>query len=453
MKNSVLENGLRVCLSSPYAYPLFDGRDSAAIGGAETHAWLIARGLRDLQNLDVNVVVRARRWFRTRRFDGIKVWNIGDGFDGLRRDVSEWKERPERRTLRSTTRLIYQLPALALAKLLRGGRPVSDGSALFRRLDADCYACFGVSLASLVVCRAAHAINRPVVLFLESNNDLDDRFRVGSRYRTPYGECGADCAELILSADAIVAQSHEQQLLLKSRFGRDSQFIVNPFDFESWERRMSCSPDWLTRLGWDRYLLWIGRADRHHKRPHLCLEVAKAVPEARFLMLLNRGDAAISREIRASAPANVKIVEQVPYQEMPAVFARSVGYISTGAREYEGAPHVFLQAAASGVPIASLEVDGDVLLHTQAGVNAQGDLVALTESVRSIWAGQDQTLRWGQAGRLLVKHRYDLETISDHVRSIMLDLSHSRRAMAESGGQSSMNSKSAGGDAHPAPVQ
>ena len=48
---------LRVCLSSLYAYPLFDSRDTTPIGGAETHAWLLARGFTEYCRLQVDFVV------------------------------------------------------------------------------------------------------------------------------------------------------------------------------------------------------------------------------------------------------------------------------------------------------------------------------------------------------------------------------------------------------------
>ena len=78
------------------------------------------------------------------------------------------------------------------------------------------------------------------------------------------------------------------------------------------------------------------------------------------------------------------LVDSVPFARMPLVFAKAAVYINTSVAAYEGFPNVFLQAAASGVPIASLELDHDFVERGRCGLVAHGDLERLAEYVRTV---------------------------------------------------------------------
>lgn len=405
------------CVSSPHAYPLFDAADEHPIGGAETHAWLLARGLAETCGARVDFVVRAASAFRQRQFGPIRVWNSGDGLDGLREEFTVWRRRRATGVRRIPVRILWCVLRLMLAKLLRGGGPVTDGARLFESINADHYLCFGVSRSSLSVCRAAHAAGRAAVLFLESNSDLTPGLQPRIESVTPHGESVA--AALLAEADLIVAQSRVQQVSLRERFGRDSKVLVNPFDLRDWSRRAQRLSPTLERLGLDRYILWIGRADEHHKRPALCLDLARRLPTVRFLMILNPFDPVIADLVHQQAPTNVSLVERVPYDEMPAVFEHASGFVSTGSREFEGAPHVFLQAAASGVPIASLEVDGDILLQAEAGRNVQGDQSQLAALVAEMWEGSPRCREWAETGRAYMAQHYSVADVARAVSTLV----------------------------------
>jgi glycosyltransferase involved in cell wall biosynthesis len=97
---------------------------------------------------------------------------------------------------------------------------------------------------------------------------------------------------------------------------------------------------------------------------------------------------------------------------MPRVFRGAAAYVSTSAAAYEGFPNVFLQAAASGVPIASLDADCGFVEAQQCGLVAHGDLERLGEYLRAVWTDPRRGADEGDRGRRHVRGRHDLPVIA-----------------------------------------
>lgn len=420
---------MRVCFVSHHAYSLFDPRCRSPIGGAETQAWHLARGLSRLPEFDVHFVVQTPRVFRRRQIEDITVWNIGDVFDPLRRSVSSRVDlldrRPWLRIREWHVSLLWALPVLAAVRVFWGRRPDPClPHPLYEQIAADVICCFGVSGHAATAIASGRRNGSTTVLFLESNSDLDERFEEHSTYITRYGERGDVCHFVLESADGIVAQTSLQQELLKQRRGRESVRMTNAIDLTWWDHMSQAQQsDSLQQHGVTApYVLWIGRADRFHKRPGFCLDVARQCPSIPFVMILNPGDPELEGEISAHAPPNVTIVAQVPFHEMPAVFSRAFVYLSTGSKEYEGAPNVFLQAAASGVPILSLDVSSGPLEESRGGFVADGDLSRLTESVQRLWSDPQARSVLGEQGRDYVERHCGLEHVVAELAAILREL-------------------------------
>ncbi len=425
---------MRVCFVSYHAFPFFDRRCRSPVGGAETHAWLLAHGLSGLSQFDVQFVVQAPRLFRRRSVDGVAVWNIGDVFDPLRQAVSQRADvadgRPWVRIRQWHPSLLWEIPVLAAASLFREGHvdPLQPHS-LYERMAPDVICCFGVSGHAATAISSARQLGCKTVLFLESNNDLDEQFIENSSYVTPYGERGDVCDYVLAAADLIVAQSPLQQELLRQRRGRESARMTNAIDLNWWDRLCSTESDSLRQHGVQApYVLWIGRADQFHKRPALCLEIARQCLSIPFVMILNPGDPIVEQDIRAHAPPNVTIIPRVPFCEMPAVISGACAYVSTGSKEYEGNPNVFLQAAASGVPILSLEVTSELLEKSRCGLVANGDRNGLAESLQRLWHDGPACESLGRQGREYVERHCDLTHVAAEVANLLGDLAAAPRA-------------------------
>jgi hypothetical protein len=359
---------VRICLTALNAYPVVDPLADGPIGGVETRAWLLARGLAAQPDLSIQLVVRHPQPPRLTSSNGVEIVPLVDPLFPLWQSLGACVEHtvgfPGLRIRRWDWRLLWWLPRLAVDRLIRGRVYASDRpDPRLIQLQADVYGTFGVQTHSAVVIRSAHAADRPAVLFLGSDGDLDPIFETGGTARDPYGT-RADVGRFILqTADLIIAQTEAQQRQLRDRFGRNAEVLTT---------------------GLDRYVLWVGRAESVHKRPQLCLEVARRCPEVSFLMILNPRDPGVEAEIRRTAPAHVRIIERIPVPQMPAVFRRAALLLNTS--RLEGFPNVFLQAALSGVPIASLEVGEEFLRAAEAGECFHGDLEALASTVKRWWS-------------------------------------------------------------------
>ena len=259
------------------------------------------------------------------------------------------------------------------------------------------------------------------MLFVVSDSDLDERYTNVAGFVNNYGDAGYRCADAIRSADLIACQTDIQQKMLSKRFGRDSVRFPNPFDHDDWLKKLE-GPNPAPRASPEiqpRFALWIGRSDRHHKRPEILLQVAGNCPAVRFIMVMNTTDEAIAADVRKRCPSNVQIIERVPLDEIPRFFRQSAVFISTGSKEFEGFPNVFLQAAATAVPIVSLEADPGFIADYNAGVVCHGDLDQLVCEVKALWDDTERAKRLGQNGQRYVSSHHSAADTRNRLLQIL----------------------------------
>jgi hypothetical protein len=359
------------------------------VGGIETRAWMFARGLVRYAGADVQFVVRHSTPPRRDAVEGVRIVALIDRLYDMRAAVGMCVGRragfPWLRIHRWRPALIWQLPVIAAERALRGG--ASDpwqADPRLSALDSDVFCTFGVQSHSATVIASAREARKPTVLILGSDGDLDPEYGPASTFVSTYGDRGDVCWRILQEADAIVAQTVEQQQTLRERFGRESVVIANPIDVEEWDAGLSQQPRAEDAAGLQRYALWIGRADAVHKRPQLCVELARMCPEVPFLLIMNPRDAELDSQLRREAPLNVRFVRSVPFSRIPAVFAGAAMLVNTSL--LEGFPNTFLQAALARVPIVSLQVAEQFLQELRCGVFANGDLCGLATGVRAMWA-------------------------------------------------------------------
>lgn len=412
-----MSSPLRVCFVALHALPAIDPALQQPVGGTETRAWTFARGLVQTGRCGVSFVVRTNRKRAAFVKEGVGIIPRKDRLYALYESVGRCVERsagfPGVRLRRWEWPLLWQAPVLAACRLMqRGRRDYWRPDPFYTTLPADLFCTFGVQANSARVIASAHASGRKAVLMVGSDGDLDERYRPGSDYVSPYGDVAAVCYEILQRADYIVVQTPGQQRMLAERFGRTGTVIANPIDLQSWDRLRTASlPDEITG-GWDRYVLWVGRAESLHKRPEVLLELARLCPEVNFLMILNPRDRRVEENVREQRPPNVRTVSQVPFDLMPALFQRAAVFVSTSA--LEGFPNVFLQAAASGVPIASLEVGREFIDAAGCGLFAEGDMHRMAAFVRSVWKDPGPTPS-EEAGRAFVTEHHDLPRQSERL--------------------------------------
>lgn len=402
MTESRQELRCSLCLVAFDAIPLIFPEASGSIGGAETRAILMARLLSADPQVRVVVVVRDSRPRPIRMLYGFTVITRVDRLFRIRRFVSEHvtvlKAFPCLRIKSWSPGLIWKIPLLFLARLFRRSNSIEDFHWLSKETNCDVYGCLGVSERTAQIFDAVKSQHRRTLLFVASNADLDRSYGTLPGFVGPHGDSGIRCADAIRSANVIVCQNDVQQKMLKEHFGRDSHCFPNPFDPDDWRKKLQ-RPVALDAAIPSRFVLWVGRSDRHHKRPDLLLQVARSCSEVLFVMIMNTHDESVATAIRNQRPSNVTIIERVAFDDMPSYFRQSAMFVSTGSKEYEGFPNVFLQAAATAVPILSLEADPGFITKHQAGVVCHGDVEQLASEVKSLWADISRAKRLGENGQ------------------------------------------------------
>jgi glycosyltransferase involved in cell wall biosynthesis len=139
------------------------------------------------------------------------------------------------------------------------------------------------------------------------------------------------------------------------------------------------------------YFLWAG-SSTNLKDPIAYAGLARAVPEARFVMCVDGRDgspgAVPMADLRTAAPANLELRDAVPRAELGELMRGAVAVVNTSPAE--GMPNVFLEAWARGVPVLSLTVDPDGIVRRHGlGTVAGGSIQRLAAAARELWSGDD----------------------------------------------------------------
>lgn len=338
---------VRLAFVAKQAYPLFDSSVAEGIGGAEVRAVTFARGLRNTSDYEIQFVV-AHRPNMLREANGIGL-QAYQKRRGAARFIEKWSH--------------------SVGKIT--GQPQRD--ACIAGLEADIVLFFGVRNDTAGMVRAAKETGKQSVVFLTSDRNVDDARRSGRSDRGAYGERGHLCRYALLHADRVVCQTSFQQAELRRALQVDGALIRNPIRLD----------DTVRDIDKGEYALWVGRADTFSKRADLCLQLARQCPSVPFLMIMNNHHDETYTQLRREAPANVRIVERVPFDEVETFYQQAAVLVNTSAAE--GFPNSFLQAGKFGKPVLSLDVDpAEMLSKDQCGIHCQGDLGRMATALQRL---------------------------------------------------------------------
>lgn len=146
--------------------------------------------------------------------------------------------------------------------------------------------------------------------------------------------------------DRLVVQNQRQQQDCLRFHGRPSIHIPSCYQLPR-----NASP------GQGNNILWVSNMHRN-KRPELFIELAKQLPQFRFIMIGGPGsapgDAEFFESLRSSAMAlpNLQFTGFLPLAEAEPYFDQAAVFVNTSL--YEGMPNTFLQAWARGIPTLAL---------------------------------------------------------------------------------------------------
>lgn len=210
-------------------------------------------------------------------------------------------------------------------------------------------------------------------------------------------ECG------IRAADVLVVQTAEQQDACTRKYRRVSALIRNIV-----EESPAASEE-------PEAFLWAGRAI-WYKRPLDYVELARAMPDARFWMIplpSVEGDSLLSELRRAaSAVPNLELLEPRSRDVLGRLLGRTVATINTS--DFEGMSNVILEGWARGVPTLSLYHDPDgVIVRENLGDFASGNWDAFVESGKTLWASRSHHPGLSSRCREYVRREHSEDAIAE----------------------------------------
>lgn len=205
-------------------------------------------------------------------------------------------------------------------------------------------------------------------------------------------------------ADEIVAQTREQVRLSEQRFRRPARLAVCVSEPAPSSKEAREAFLWVGRLAW-------------YKRPHAYLDLAAAVPEARFWMVAvpsgpDGPRLAAEIEERARSLDNVELLAPRPREELGRLYSAAVAVVNTA--EFEGMPNIYLEGWARGAPaLAEIHDPDGMIVREGLGLFANGDSTRMAELARSLWEAREENREMETRCVAYVREHHSLDAIGD----------------------------------------
>ncbi len=366
-----------VAVYAPYASVLYEAEQAQPAGGAEFQTGMLAKGLAG---------------------EGLHVAHVVFQVASLRPPESGGVTVVERAPLQGRSGV---------------GPRLAEFAAVWRAMreaDAATYV-FRVGSAALGVAALFCRRYRRRLVFATANNiDLTFESFEDNRPNREFYRLG------IRWADAVVVQTSEQGQLARQGFPTLQRLAEIPSFAEPADRTTEPA----------EAFLWIGRIVSY-KRPLEYLELARAIPDARFWMIARDDYPATPPELlrkvreRAAELPNVDITPTLPRPELLERMNRAVASVSTS--RAEGMPNVFLEAWARGVPALTLSFDPDGRVAARGlGISAQGSWEDFVAGARRLWQERDQRDELAERVRAYVAATHSPAAVTERWLSLLRGL-------------------------------
>jgi glycosyltransferase involved in cell wall biosynthesis len=346
-----------ICFVAPSTWPIFSGaRDIPVVGGAEVQQSIIAPEL-------------AKRGFK------VTMVTLDYGQD----DATDVKGVTVRKLYRPdagfpVVRFVYP----RITTLWR----------VLKEVDADIY--YQRTSAALTGLMAMFCRRNGKKCVYSGASDVDflpGRQEIGlarDRWLFEHG---------LRNVDRVFVQNANQLENAKANYGREGALIPNCY----------APPAGARPADPNGYVLWVASV-KPQKRPEIFLEMARRLPQHKFVMIggadaSGKGDE-YAQGIRAAAESlpNVEYRGFLPFLEADQQFSGARVLVNTSM--YEGFPNTFLQAWARGVPSIAF-VDTGSRHHGQPAYDIASDLDDATARLARLM-GDDAA--WSAASAGILEH-------------------------------------------------
>lgn len=163
-------------------------------------------------------------------------------------------------------------------------------------------------------------------------------------------------------ADIVFTQNNTQSKLLKKNFNKDSFKMISGHPFP----KTSISVDSRFKK---KTILWCGNLGQY-KRPELFLELAKSMPNIKFIMVGGHDDKAYLDDLFENKPCNLMTTGRLNFDEALSFFDEATILINTSISE--GFSNTYIQAWLRGIPTLVFGADpDDVIKNNDLGANVK----------------------------------------------------------------------------------
>jgi glycosyltransferase involved in cell wall biosynthesis len=164
--------------------------------------------------------------------------------------------------------------------------------------------------------------------------------------------------------------------------------------------------------------------------------VQEDIPEAQLFFC---GDGPLRDELEQIVEEedmheSISFLEQVPYEEMPAVYRAADLFVL--ASRTEGFPRSVMESMACGTPVLSTRLKQTEQIIEQAGMTVPvGDTTALAEAMSSMLDDRATLRKLGEAGREIVMTEYDWSETVEQTTQELRNISKSTFSQQQVSGQ------------------
>ena len=377
-------NKPKVCFVSSSAYAVLTQKNLGFVGGAELQQALLAKEL-SRSGFDVSFVTFDFGQKGFEEYDNIKIFKTY--------------------SKNATAKGRYYYSKLRTICDLR-----KTWNAL-KQANSDIYYCRGFGINAEITTLFCLLKKKKFILSIAHDMEVDGtRLKNAKFYDRLLIKFG------VKRADCVIAQSKHQQELIRKNFNKASIVI----------KSMHILPEEVTEKAMPPIVLWVSRM-QDWKQPELFLEIAKAIPTARFQMI---GGVSESKEFyeqikgHASKIPNLEFIGFVPYPEINKYFDRASIFVNTSTSE--GFPNTFLQAWARYTPVVSLNVDPDkIICKNELGFHSR-TFEQVVKDVKILLKDGKLREKMGENGRRYAEKKHDIKTIVKEYEKIFKELINDR---------------------------
>jgi glycosyltransferase involved in cell wall biosynthesis len=165
----------------------------------------------------------------------------------------------------------------------------------------------------------------------------------------------------------------------------------------------------------------VGRLDAQQKRPHKYLDLAKAVPDAEFLLIGPDGqDQEYVNSIRKRAASldNVTDLGRVDPDEIHDFYRDGIALVNTSS--HEGFPNTFLEAWRYNTPVVSLAVDPNRFVAPDIDGYAENDEERLISIVEKLHRDHEYRQTLGEPAGEFVRSELSIDTVAERYAGVLI---------------------------------